>query len=60
MRVWADKFENLPFIPQRVQSRHAETALKFSRQIYSNTSDATQTVAIPTIPIIKVSIVWVL
>ena len=36
------------------------TIPKFNRQIYSNTSDATQTVAIPTIPIIKVSIVWVL
>lgn len=57
MRAWADKFENLPFIPQSVQSRHAETALKFSRQIYSKISDATQTVAMPTIPIIKVSIV---
>mgnify|MGYP001683113556 CR=1 FL=1 len=57
MLIWADKFENLPFIPQRVQSGCTKTALKFSRQIYSNTSDATQTVAIPTIPIIKVSIV---
>ena len=57
MRVWADKFENLPFTPQRVQSRCTETALKF---IYNKISDATQTVAIPTIPMIKVSIVWVL
>ena len=37
--------------------RNSKFNPKFSRQIYSKISDATHTVAMPTIPIIKVSIV---